>query len=328
VPQVAQPRSEKGAAVAQPAPPLRHFLSISDLDSAVLARLLERAAGLKAESRRGEAHHRLPGVTAAMVFQKPSLRTRVSFEVGMLQLGGHALYLSPAEIQLGHREGVADAARVLSRYVQAIVARVFLHDDVVGLAREASVPVINALSDVEHPCQVLADLLTLKEHFGRLEGLTLAYVGDGNNVASSLLLAAPRTGINVRVATPGGYEPPAAIVEAAHAESRRTGGSVELFTDPRAAVRGADALYTDAWYSMGQEDEAELRQPLFAPYQVNAGLVAGAAAHAIVLHCLPAHRGQEITDEVLDGPRCVAYDQAENRLHAQKALLLHLLGSD
>ena len=317
-----------GAVSAQPAAPLRHFLSIGDLEGAVLARLLDRATNLKAEVRSGSVQPRLAGATAALVFQKPSLRTRVSFEVGMLQLGGHALYLSPAEIQLGHREGVADAARVLSRYVQVIVARVFLHDDVVGLAREASVPVVNALSDLEHPCQVLADLLTLKERFGQLAGLTLTYVGDGNNVANSLLLAAPRAGINVRVATPGGYEPPAAILEAAHADAGRSGGSVELFTDPHAAVRGADAVYTDAWYSMGQEDEAELRQPLFVPYQVNATLMADAAAHAIVLHCLPAHRGQEITDEVLDGPQCAAYDQAENRLHAQKALLLHLLGSD
>jgi ornithine carbamoyltransferase len=300
---------------------------VADLDSSALLGLLDRAAALKHDLKAGGPPVTLlAGKTAALVFQKPSLRTRVSFEVGMLQLGGHALYLSPAEIQLGQREGVADAARVLSRYVQVVVARVFLHDEVAGLAQHASVPVINALSDLEHPCQALADLLTLQERFGNLQGLTLTYVGDGNNVANSLLLAAPRVGMHVRVATPDGYEPPASIVAQAFEESERMGGSVELFRDPHEAVRGADAVYTDAWYSMGQEHEAELRQPIFAPYQVNAKLMAEAAERAIILHCLPAHRGHEITDDVLDGPQCAVYDQAENRLHAQKALLLHLLG--
>ena len=266
----------------------------------------------------------LRGKTAALVFQKPSLRTRVSFEVAMLQLGGNAVYLSPAEIQLGQREGVPDAARVLSRYVDAIVARVFLHADVVELAANAAVPVINALSDREHPCQILADLLTLYERRGSLRGLRLAYVGDGNNVANSLAAAAGRLGIELRFACPDGYEPDPTILESAFADGS---GSVELFRDPREAVDNADAVYTDAWYSMGQESEADFRAPAFRPYQVNAQLLSHASKDVLAMHCLPAHRNQEITDEVLDGPMSVVYDQAENRLHAQKALLLRLLRS-
>ena len=287
-------------------------------------RLLERALELKHEPR--QAADKLAGRTAALVFQKPSLRTRVSFEVAMLQLGGHAVYLSPAEIQLGQREGVVDAARVLSRYADVIVARVFLHSDVVDLAASASVPVVNALSDREHPCQILADLLTLYERRGTLEGVRLAYVGDGNNVAHSLALAAPALGIDLRFACPDGYEPDPAIMQQAQAGVTR--GSLELFRDPREAVRDADAVYTDAWYSMGQESEADARAPVFRRYQVNADLLAHAAPEVVAMHCLPAHRNQEITDEVMDGPASVVYDQAENRLHAQKALLLRLLGLD
>jgi ornithine carbamoyltransferase len=299
------------------APPPRHYLSVADLSTAEIEALLETALRLK----RGEdADQRLPGKKAALVFQKPSLRTRVSFEVAMLDLGGHALYLSPAEIQLGQREGVVDAARVLSRYVDVIVARVYLHSDVVGLARHASVPVINALSDLEHPCQILADLLTLRERFNTLRGLKLAYVGDGNNVANSLALAAPRLGIEMTIACPPGYEPDQTVLD-------KSEGQVELVSDPRQAVHQANAVYTDAWYSMGQEGEAELRRPVFQPYQLNSALLAQAGPDAVAMHCLPAHRGQEITDEVLDGPASVAYDQAENRLHAQKALLLLLLAS-
>jgi ornithine carbamoyltransferase len=242
----------------------------------------------------------------------------------MLQLGGHALYLSPAEIQLGQREGIPDAARVLSRLVDVIVARVFLHADVTGLAEAASVPVINALSDREHPCQILADLLTLYEHKGSLDGLKLAYIGDGNNVAHSLALAATRLGIELRFGCPDGYEPDPTVLEAA--ASADGAGSLELFRDPRLAVAGADAVYTDAWFSMGQEGEADLRAPLFRPYQVNAALMAHAAPDALAMHCLPAHRNQEITDDVLDGPGSIVLDQAENRLHAQKALLVRLLG--
>ena len=286
--------------------------------------VLERALELKRDPQRGA--NKLAGRTAALVFQKPSLRTRVSFEVAMLELGGHAVYLSPAEIQLGQREGVVDAARVLSRYVDVIVARVFLHSDVVDLAANASVPVINALSDREHPCQILADLLTLYERRGTLEGVRLAYVGDGNNVAHSLALAAPALGIDLRFACPDGYEPDPAIMEQAQAGMTR--GSLELFRDPREAVRDADAVYTDAWYSMGQESEADARAPAFRSYQLNAALLAHAGPDAVAMHCLPAHRNHEITDDVMDGPASVVYDQAENRLHAQKALLLRLLGLD
>jgi ornithine carbamoyltransferase len=244
----------------------------------------------------------------------------------MIELGGHAVYLSPAEIQLGQREGVVDAARVLSRYVQVIIARVFLHADVTGLASHASVPVINALSDREHPCQILADLLTLYERHGSLRGLRLAYVGDGNNVASSLALAAPALGIDLRFACPDGYEPDPLILEQATAAATAESGAIELFREPNQAVRGVDAVYTDAWYSMGQESEAEVRAPIFRRYQLNAELMSYAAPGAVAMHCLPAHRNQEITDEVMDGPASVVYDQAENRLHAQKALLLELLG--
>jgi ornithine carbamoyltransferase len=306
-------------------PPIQHYLSVADLSGAEINALLEHALQLKHELATNGSSPHLDGRTAALIFQKPSLRTRVSFEMAMLQLGGHALYLSPAEIQLGQREGVVDAARVLSRYVDVIVARVYLHSDVVGLARHADVPVINALSDAEHPCQILADLLTLRERHATLRGLRLAYVGDGNNVANSLALAAARLGMHITFGCPAGYEPEASVLEAATADAETGGGSIELSTDPRQAVRGANAVYTDAWYSMGQEGEADLRAPVFRAYQVNRELLAQAAPGAVAMHCLPAHRGQEITDEVLDGPASVAYDQAENRLHAQKALLLRLL---
>jgi ornithine carbamoyltransferase len=317
---------------AQTAPPsrfsspdasVRHYLSVADLSSDAVLALLDTALELKRYARSDQP---LAGTTAALVFQKPSLRTRVSFEVAMLELGGHAVYLSPAEIQLGQREGVVDAARVLSRYVQAIVARVFLHSDVAGLATHATVPVINALSDREHPCQILADLLTLYERHGSLRGIKLAYVGDGNNVAHSLALAAPSLGIDLRFACPDGYEPDPSIMDQALAAAGS--GSIELFRDPREAVQSADAVYTDAWYSMGQESEAEFRAPVFRPYQLNSKLMSYAHPSAVAMHCLPAHRNQEITDDVMDGPASVVYDQAENRLHVQKALLLRLLGRD
>jgi ornithine carbamoyltransferase len=298
-------------------------LSVADLSTEEILALLNKALELK---RFPNPDFRpLAGKTAALVFQKPSLRTRVSFEVAVLELGGHAVYLSPAEIQLGQREGVVDAARVLSRYVDAIIARVFLHSDVAGLAAHASVPVINALSDREHPCQILADLLTLYERYGTLRGVRLAYIGDGNNVAHSLALAAPGLGIDLRFACPDGYEPDPLIMDQALAGTNS--GAIELFRDPREAVQGADAVYTDSWYSMGQESEADVRAPVFGRYQINAQLLSYAAPNAIAMHCLPAHRGQEITDEVMDGPASAVYDQAENRLHAQKALLLRLLGS-
>ena len=321
------PVAPRAAQTAPPAPsqaaPL-HYLSVADLEPDSVLALLETALELKRFPNPED--RRLAGKTAALVFQKPSLRTRVSFEVALLELGGHAVYLSPAEIQLGQREGVVDAARVLSRYVDAIVARVFLHADVVGLAAHATVPVINALSDREHPCQILADLLTLYERRGSLESVRLAYVGDGNNVAHSLALAAPALGIDLRFACPDGYEPDPAIMDEALAMRGSPNGAIELFRDPREAVAGADAVYTDSWYSMGQESEAEARAPVFRSYQLNAELLAYAAPDAVAMHCLPAHRNQEITDEVMDGPASVVYDQAENRLHVQKALLLRLLG--
>ncbi|TME31194.1 MAG: ornithine carbamoyltransferase [Chloroflexi bacterium] len=288
-----------------------HYLSVADLTPEEILSLLDRARELKRFPARDA--NKLSGLTAGLVFQKPSLRTRVSFEVAMLELGGHAVYLSPAEIQLGQREGVVDVARVLSRYVDVIV-------------EHATVPVINALSDREHPCQILADLLTLYERRGALNGLRLAYVGDGNNVAHSLALAAPPLGIDLRFACPDGYEPDPLIME--QAQAGLNSGAIELFRDPKEAVRDADAVYTDAWYSMGQESEAEARAPVFHRYQLNAQLLSEAAPNAIAMHCLPAHRNAEITDEVMDGPASVVYDQAENRLHVQKALLLRLLGQD
>jgi ornithine carbamoyltransferase len=297
-------------------------LSVADLSTEEILALLDKALELK---RFPDPEDKpLAGKTAALVFQKPSLRTRVSFEVAMLELGGHGVYLSPAELQLGQREGVVDAARVLSRYVDVIIARVFLHSDVTDLAAHATVPVVNALSDREHPCQILADLLTLYERYGSLRGVRLAYVGDGNNVAHSLALAAPGLGMDLRFACPDGYEPDPLILDEALAG--QTSGAIELFRDPREAVQGVDAVYTDSWYSMGQESEADVRAPIFRRYQINAELLSYAAPNAVAMHCLPAHRGQEITDEVMDGPASVVYDQAENRLHAQKALLLRLLG--
>lgn len=260
-----------------------------------------------------------------MLFEKPSLRTRVTFDVGIALLGGRGVYLGPDEVGIGRRETATDVGRNLSRWVDAIVFRTFAHDSLVELARSASVPVVNALSDREHPCQALADLLTLRQHRGDLRGLRLTFVGDGNNVCHSLLLAGSLAGLSLRVATPAGYEPDPAVVRAALAAARRSGGSVELFRDPRAAVRGADAVYTDAWTSMGAETEADLRRLRFADYRVDADLLAG-APEALVMHCLPAHRGEEITDDAIDGAASVVLDQAENRLYVQQALLIDLLG--
>ena len=303
----------------------KDFVGVADLDGARLAAVLERADRLKADLLVGRSHRLLDGRIVALIFQKPSLRTRVSFEVGMAQLGGRALYLSPNEVRLGEREDAADAARVLSRMVDGIVARTYLHADVQALARHATVPVINGLSDLEHPCQILADLQTVRERTDGRPGLVLAFVGDGNNVVHSLLLAAPRVRIGLRIATPPQYRPDPAIVARARVLAEEAGVELTLLDDPIDAVRGVDFIYTDTWFSMGQEDEADERRAVFAPYQVNDELLRAAGPRALVLHCLPAHRGEEITDEVLDGPRCIAYDQAENRLHAQKALLVELL---
>lgn len=297
---------------------MKHFLSLADYSAAEVAGLLALSAQVKASPERYRTA--LAGKTLAMIFQKPSTRTRVSFEVGMFQLGGHALYLSGRDLQLGRGEIIPDMARVISRYVDGIMARVFAHSDVEGLTA-GTVPVINGLSDLLHPCQAMADLLTLQEHKGRLKGLVLAYVGDGNNVAHSLINTSPKTGVIVRLATPEGYEPDKAIVEAA----RAAGGTVEVMRDPAQAVAGADAVYTDVWASMGQEEEHNQRVGIFASYQVNEALFARARPDALFLHCLPAHRGEEVTDGVVDHPRSVVIDEAENRLHAQKAILLHLM---
>jgi ornithine carbamoyltransferase len=304
---------------------MRHLVSVEELSGEDIQDLLKLAVGLKEEWRRGGNKPVLAGKTLGMVFQKPSLRTRVSFEVGMSHLGGGALYLSPQEIQLGQRESVADVARVLSRYVDGIMARVFAHADVEGLAAAASVPVINGLSDFVHPCQALSDLLTIQEKKGALKGLVLAYVGDGNNVAHSLLFAGSKVGMEVRICSPGGYEPDDRVVSKSKAWARDTGGRVVLDPDPQSAVSGADIIYTDTWASMGQEDEREERLPRFLPYQVNEGLLSLAKPDAVVMHCLPAHRGEEITDGVMDGPQSVVLDQAENRMHLQKAILVTLM---
>jgi ornithine carbamoyltransferase len=300
---------------------MKNLISVADLSSEEIWQLLKLAADLKDEWRSGGNKPVLAGKTLGMVFQKPSLRTRVSFETGMSHLGGRALYLSPQEIQLGQRESVADVARVLSRYVDGIMARVFDHADVEALAAYASVPVINGLSDYVHPCQALSDLFTIYERRGGLEGLALTYVGDGNNVVHSLLFAASRVGMEIRVSTPPGFEPDARAVSAA----REAGGRVVLDADPQSAVSGADVIYTDVWTSMGQEAEREARLPLFRPYQVNAALVASAKPDAMIMHCLPAHRGEEITDDVIDGPQSIVFDQAENRMHLQKAILVSLM---
>jgi len=307
---------------------MRHLLSIADLEPQELRGILELARELKAEWRAGGNRPLLAGKALGMIFQKPSLRTRVSFEVAMLHLGGWALYLSPSEVGLGTRESVPDVARVLGRYVDGIVARVFAHTDVEALAAYSPVPVINGLSDYSHPCQALADLLTIAEKKEGFEGLKLAYVGDGNNVCTSLLFAATKVGMDVAVASPEGYAPSAEVVEKAQEFAAQSGSRATITTDPLAAVREVDILYTDAWTSMGQEEEAETRLNVFPPYQVNAAMLAQAKGDAMVMHCLPAHRGQEIADEVADGPQSVIFDQAENRLHAQKAVLAWLLGKE
>ncbi len=305
---------------------MEHFISLAELSAEVIYEILDLAAELKEEWREGGNRPLLAGKTLGMIFQKPSLRTRVSFEVGMRHLGGEALYLSPQEIKLGERESVADVARVLSRYVDGIMARVFAHSDVEELAAQASVPVINGLSDFSHPCQALSDLFTIREERGTLRGLRLAYVGDGNNVAHSLLFGASLVGMDIWVATPPGYEPQKEVVARAKGFAQRMGSQVVLTHDPQEAVRGADMIYTDVWASMGREEERKRRLKVFPPYQVNAQLVAQAGRSPLVMHCLPAHRGEEITDEVIDGPYSIVYTQAENRLHLQKAILLSLMG--
>ena len=302
----------------------RDLLSIADLTPDELDFLIQSALSLK----RDGSQPLLEGRTIAMLFEKPSLRTRVSFEVGMKQLGGSAIYLSQAEVGLGQREPVEDVARVLSRYVSAIVARTYAQSSLEDLAAAADVPVINALSDNEHPCQALADLLTIYEKKGRLAGVTIAFIGDGNNVSASLALAAGLAGAEFRIASPAGYSLPANILTSARASAGRTGGAIETLEAPEAAARGADIVYTDVWTSMGQEASWHERVEAFQGYQVDEALMALARPDAIFMHDLPAHRGEEIDNAVIEGPQSVVFDQAENRLHAQKALLTAVMGGN
>jgi ornithine carbamoyltransferase len=301
----------------------RDFLSVDDVSAKELDELLELSAQIKVQPE--QYADRLAGKAIAMILEKPSTRTRVSFEVAISSTGGHPVVLSSQELQLGRGETIEDTGRVLSRYVDAIVLRTFEQDRLEQLATAASVPVINALSDFEHPCQLLGDLLTVRERKGDLPGLVLAYLGDGNNVAHSLLLGGTKAGMHVRVAAPPGYEPIPQVVHRAEEIAKESGGSAVVTSDPAMAAEGADVLYTDVWASMGQEQEAEARTLVFPAFRVDQGAVARAKDEVIVLHCLPAHRGQEITDDVIDGPHSAVWDQAENRLHTQKALLLWLL---
>lgn len=304
---------------------MRHFLTLADLTPAELQEILDLAVQLKTEWKAGGNPPLLGGKVLGMIFQKPSLRTRVSFDMAMLHLGGHALYLSPNEIQLGKRESTADVARVLARYVHVIMARVFDHADVVELAKWSTVPVINGLSDYSHPCQGVADFLTILEHKGTLKGRKLAYLGDSNNVTHSLIFGATKLGMDFALGAPAGYSLRPDVLALAEQFAAESGSRISISTDPRAAIQGADVVYTDTWTSMGQEAEAEERRKVFPPYQVNTALLAYARPDAIVMHCLPAHRGDEITDEVADGPQSVIFDQAENRMHAQKAILIWVL---
>jgi len=303
---------------------MQDFISIHDLTLYEFHEILDLAREIKKNPNR--FRQRLKNKILAMVFQKPSLRTRVSFEVGMLELGGEAIYLAPADIQAGTRETFYDIGKNLERWVDGIMIRTFAHENVIELAEAASIPVINGLSDLLHPCQAMADVFTLREKKGDLASLKLAYVGDGNNVCHSLLFAGAKAGMTVAVATPPGYEPKEEIVRLAQEDGQQTGFKLILTHDPEEAVLGADAVYTDVWASMGQESEREIRKKIFAPYQVNQKLMSRAAEGAVFMHCLPAHRGEEVTDEVIDSAQSIVYDQAENRLHVQKAIMLLLMG--
>ncbi len=302
----------------------KDFLSIHDLSLYEFSQVLDQTAAMKKNPRK--YRKTLEDKILAMIFQKPSLRTRMTFEVGMLQLGGEAIYLAPSDIQMGSREGAYDIGKNLERWVDGIMIRTFAHQIAVDLAASAKIPVINALTDLSHPCQGMADVFTLREHKGALAGLKFTYVGDGNNVCHSLMLAAARAGMKMAVATPEGYEPKAEMVAMAREDGKTTGFELVLTHDAAAGAEGADAVYTDVWASMGQEAEKEKRARIFAPFQVNAKLMSRAKKDAVFMHCLPAHRGEEVTDEVIDSPNSIVYDQAENRLHVQKVFLMLLLG--
>lgn len=305
----------------------KDLLTVSEIPRGYVTRLLRLAEELKSLRHRGIPHQRLLGATLGLFFEKPSTRTRVSFEAGINQLGGQSLFISASDIQLSRGESIADTARVLSRYLDGLVIRTYEHATVEEWARHASVPVINGLTDLGHPCQALSDLLTIREKKGTLKGLKLAYVGDGNNVANSLIEGAAKVGLHISAACPSGYEPDQRIVDRARLEAEQTGSTISVGDDPYVAVKEADAVYTDVWVSMGREREQARRLKALAPYQVNERLMKAARPDAIVMHCLPAHRGEEITAGVLDGPRSVVLDQAENRLHMQKAIMVELLAS-
>jgi len=304
---------------------MKDFLTVADYSSETLQELLDSAVQLKSELKSGGNKPIFKNKVLAMVFQKPSLRTRVSFDMAMRHFDGDALYLSPAEIGLGKRESIADVARVLSGYVDVIMARVFEHAHVEELAKWASIPVINGLSDYNHPCQALADALTIYEEYGSMKGLNVTYVGDGNNVAVSLMHVCAKLGANFTIGNPEGFDMPNEAIELGKKFAAESGSSISLLTDPNEAVNEADVIYTDTWTSMGQEEETVKRQQVFPPFQVNEKLVAKARNNVIVMHCLPAHRGEEITDEVADGPHSRLFPQAHNRLHAQKAILVKLV---
>lgn len=303
----------------------KHLLTLADYTPDEICQVLSLALKLKDETRRGIPHPLLVGKTLGMIFAKASTRTRVSFDVGMYQLGGYALFLGTHDIQLGRGETVHDTARVLSRYLDGIMIRTFAQQDVVDLARYGTIPIINGLTDMYHPCQVLADMMTVYESKGTLAGLKLAFVGDGHNMAHSLMLGGAKVGMSVAVATPEGYTPDMDVVATAQTTAQETGGSVLVTTDAREAMAQADVVYTDVWASMGQEQEQEKRMRDFAPYRVDGALMALAKKDAIFLHCLPAHRGEEVTAEVIDGPQSLVFDEAENRLHAQKAVMAMLM---
>jgi ornithine carbamoyltransferase len=306
----------------------RDFVSLTDITAAEFAQILSLAADLKRRQKSGESTPLLRGKTLALLFHKPSLRTRGAFEVGMYQLGGYSTYMQDQDIGIGVREPIKDLGRVLSRYYDGIVIRTFAHEAVVELAHMATVPVINGLTDLLHPCQILAAMQTLDEHFGDISGLHIAYVGDGNNMANSWALGAAMLGLTLTVACPRAYRPDAEIWGHAKLIAESTGAVLEIVEDPRQGVKGADVVYTDVWTSMGQEKEAAQRREIFRSYQINAALLTETPSHAVVMHCLPAHRGEEITNEVMESPRSLAFEEAENRLHAQKALLVFLLAPE
>jgi ornithine carbamoyltransferase len=303
----------------------RDLISLHDFTPAEIVAILELAGDLKVKQKKNIPHAFLPGKTLGMIFQKSSTRTRVSFEVAMYQLGGYSLFLSTNDLQLGRGETIQDTARVLSRYLDGIMIRTYKHTDVEELAKYADIPVINGLTDLQHPCQVLADLQTVLERKGRLKGLKMAYVGDGNNVCHSLLFGCAKVGMDIAVASPEGYKPDAEVVRLAKEDAAATGAKIDILTDPVEAAAGADVVVTDVWASMGQEVERDRRIRVLAPYQVNPELVRHAKPDYIFLHCLPAHRGEEVVDEIIDGTHSVVWDEAENRLHVQKAILAMLL---